>query len=148
MSLGPRPYSLETKFWRHTMRDASCGCWVWVGCTDADGYGIIRHNGTNVRAHRASYQIHKGETPSHLAVCHSCDNPCCVNPDHLFLGDETDNNRDAVTKGRHKTGSVMNYEIAAQVRKAKEKLTGRTVAKQFGISEAAVSRITNFKRWN
>ena len=74
------------------------GCWLATTWWDADGYGRT----TNCTfLHRRSYEIHFGSIPNGMFVCHKCDTPACVNPDHLFLGDGTDNMRDMVAKGRH-----------------------------------------------
>ncbi len=76
------------------------GCWEWQGAK-IKGYGVIRNdNGKIVGAHRLSYEMFVGPLPSHLQVCHRCDNPGCVKPSHLFLGTQSDNNRDRDTKGR------------------------------------------------
>lgn len=74
------------------------GCWAWQGRLDTRGYGMFpRHQ---LRAHRASYAVFKGAIPDGLHVLHSCDNPRCVNPGHLFLGTHQDNMRDKTLKGR------------------------------------------------
>lgn len=80
-------------------------CWIWDGPTDKDGYGVFwaqidKHR--YARAHRYSYFHHRGVHPAGQAVCHTCDTPGCVNPDHLFLGSIADNNADMVAKGRHR----------------------------------------------
>jgi hypothetical protein len=76
------------------------GCWEWVGSVNKAGYGSIYVDGKNVRAHRYSYLLHYGPFDGNLFVCHKCDNPKCVNPEHLFLGTCLDNTRDSVRKGR------------------------------------------------
>lgn len=78
------------------------GCWEWQKYKNEWGYGRLRHNGKKVLAHRASYEVFKGDFDKNLLVCHSCDNPSCVNPDHLFLGTNKDNVDDCISKGRHK----------------------------------------------
>lgn len=102
----------EVRFWRYVI---PCeGCWVWTGSADTKGYGMLgtpdytRPRFANGkpryrfdRAHRLSYQIHFGPIPDGVFVCHTCDNPSCVNPAHLFLGTILDNNRDKTAKGRH-----------------------------------------------
>ena len=79
---------------------ASNGCWIWTGSLTAGSYGQTRYNGKLWRAHRLFYTLFKSEIPNKLMVCHHCDNPQCVNPDHLFLGTNQDNLSDMVRKGR------------------------------------------------
>ena len=77
------------------------GCWEWKRATNNIGYGMFRiKQGLMRTAHRVSYEIHKGMIPNGMVVCHTCDNPKCVNPDHLWVGTQKDNAQDMVAKGR------------------------------------------------
>lgn len=84
------------------------GCWLWVGRTTKDGYGLLAggRRGKSLRAHRAMYQATRGPIPAGLFVCHKCDTPSCVNPDHLFLGTPKDNVIDMFRKGRARPQGV------------------------------------------
>jgi hypothetical protein len=79
------------------------GCWEWTGSKDAHGYGrlnIKSRSASSLLAHRIAYEVANGPIPAGAAVCHSCDNPPCCNPAHLWLGSQSDNLRDASAKGR------------------------------------------------
>lgn len=90
------------RFHASYMVNPESGCWEWTAWLHPKGYGVIPVGGASkkVRAHRFSWELHRGPIPDGLFPCHSCDNRKCVNPDHLFLGDDRANVRDMVAKGR------------------------------------------------
>lgn len=98
---GPRPKSLAERFWPKV--DQRGDCWLWTGSINNYGYGMIAAGGRGgkvLKAHRVAWELTHGPVPDGLEVCHTCDQPRCVNPAHLWLGTHTENVRDMWRKGR------------------------------------------------
>lgn len=127
-------------------------CWIYTGPTTKDGYGVIgvgRGRGSQRRAHRAAYEEFIGPIPRGMLVCHRCDTPRCIKPNHLFLGTPKDNTQDMLRKSRrpsqagerHPSAKLSNKQALEirQRRAAGEKLS--TIARDYGISFQHVSAI-------
>ena len=91
---------LQERFDRNYIPEPMSGCWIWTASLKKRNYGSFSSGKKNLIAHRASWLLHYGEIPEGLRVLHRCDNPPCVNPQHLFIGTNKDNTDDAVAKGR------------------------------------------------
>lgn len=94
-------WSKDRKFHTHWIENPDNGCWEWTGGKNNVGYGMFRDGAGMRTAHRVSYELHKGKIPKGKHVCHSCDNPKCVNPDHLWVGTHQDNMQDRSRKNRN-----------------------------------------------
>jgi hypothetical protein len=150
-------YSLEERFWPKVRKSDTC--WNWIASRTKLGYGQIyfKENGVRrvLKASRVSWEIHHGPVQNNLHVCHTCDNPACVNPDHLFLGTPLDNALDKVAKGRARGPSVgcgiqNNKKLSQEQVSAIRAAIGsqKSIASRFGINQSQVSRIRNGKRWS
>lgn len=95
---GPDRTPIADRFWRHVEKGE--GCWLWTGFCTPTGYGKTSVERRPAYAHRVSWELRYGPIPRGLYVCHSCDNPSCVRPDHLFVATQRENLRDMSLKGR------------------------------------------------
>ena len=130
------------------------GCWPWLGTINNKGYGMVSLNGRGMAAHRAVYMVLTGKPiPRELDLCHRCDNPKCVNPDHMFFGTRTDNMRDASAKGRMARGMRHPHAILTdgQVKEIRERVRSgevqRHIAASMGIDFRTLNAVATRKSW-
>jgi hypothetical protein len=129
--------------------EPNSGCWLWTAAVSENGYGIFPAFGDRL-ATRVSLTLFKQQPSKDKVVCHKCDNPICVNPDHLFVGTRLDNARDSVAKARHAFGSrhgkaKLNEEQVLVIRTSNKKQ--HELAAEYGVARTMISRIKNRKRW-
>lgn len=148
--------SIEKRFWLKVRRGSANDCWEWQGNRSARGYGRLRSGSSphgSFLAHRVSWNLHFGPIPFGKCVCHRCDNPCCVRPNHLFLGSACDNIRDAMRKGRlaHGERNGQHRLTASQVRDIRAScrlgIPQKVLIAKYGVTSSTVSRIANGLRW-
>lgn len=157
-----------TRFWSKV--DRSGDCWLWTGTIVSHGYGEFYASGQRHRPHRIAWSLVHGPIPEGLVICHRCDNPACVNPEHLFAGTQADNMRDMVKKGRreytgkadfrqrrpemiHKGIDNGNAKLTEEdVRLIRERyaagnITQAALAAEYGVHPTAISQIIRRVGW-
>lgn len=131
------------------------GCWEYSGCKNHKGYGAIQFEGRTRRTHRVSFIVFNREIPKGKLVCHHCDNPSCIKPDHLFLGTNLDNQRDCIAKGRARkaTGEAratkLKWEMVYKIRDEyiPHKVTSTFLGKKYGVSNRTIIAIVKKEIW-
>jgi carbonic anhydrase/acetyltransferase-like protein (isoleucine patch superfamily) len=126
---------------------------LWGGPWNANGYGILNVIGVPMLAHRASYIRYRSEIPDGMFICHHCDVPACVNPDHLFVGSNSDNMRDMLSKGRrrpYRRGSAhqnsrLTEEDVRSIRASSENYT--VLGRRYGVTKHNIYAIRSRKAW-
>ena len=146
-------WTINRRFWKWVDKTAPNGCWLWTRGTTAAGYGVLTINYKITYAHRLSWEIANGPIPDKAHILHHCDIPNCVNPTHLFLGDQAANVGDATTKGRMSKGenhhaAKLDNEKVHQVRKLlRLGVPATKVAKRFCVSRGAIMDIKHNRTW-
>lgn len=151
MAVASRP--LVDRFWACVNKTAAC--WLWTGPVQKNGYGQMSRSGRRGAAwvHRVSYELAHGPIPAGLCVCHKCDTPLCVRPDHLFLGTRADNLKDAMIKRRVAWGSRNSHAklTADQVTEIHNQITRgvpkATVQRDYGISRSHLNAVLRGVFW-
>ncbi len=147
-----RTERLALSFWKRVSIEGEC--WHWAGALNNMGYGFLH---TRIRpdlrlAHRLSWTLYRGEIPSGLWVLHSCDQPSCVNPNHLFLGTRQDNVDDMLKKGRNAKGegngaSKLTDVQVREIYLMRGKISGMVLAKKYGVAFNQIYVIWRRERW-
>ena len=138
------------------------GCWEWNAATNPLGYGLvwIKSNGDYVqrRAPRVAFRIGSGSDPGDLFVCHKCDNPMCVRPDHLFLGDDQANVDDMIRKGRrngrkfldgegHELSKLKNEDVMRIRELSRNGMGSAAISRRFCVNPQTISKIVHRHLW-
>jgi len=156
----PEPWDNRTyidRFWSRVNVSGENDCWEWTRGTTSDGYGVFHFGHSSIRSHRFSYQQHNGKITEHECVLHSCDNPRCVNPKHLWIGTRAENNADKEAKKRgvhpvqssgesNSNATLTTPEVIAAKVMARKGLPQARIAKLLGVSTATICLIVNGER--
>jgi HNH endonuclease len=157
--IGRPPRPLSERFWEKVGKQP--GCWIWTGKRNRQGYGRAYSGGEfgyEIAAHRLAWELTNGPIPPGLCVLHRCDNPSCVNPDHLWLGSQADNVRDMIDKGRRGDSSLIGVrngrakltpEAAGQIRSlhARGLATYTDLARVYGVGKSTICRVVLERAW-
>jgi DNA-binding XRE family transcriptional regulator len=142
------------EFWAHVKR--ADGCWLWTGNFDSHGYGSLQYEGQKVGAHRVAWELTHGVIPADMCVCHRCDNPKCVNPEHLWLGTKSENALDRHVKGRSRgPEGIRQHDARLNLQKAEDiraayatrRYTQRALGVRYGVAQQSIGKIVNGRMW-
>lgn len=145
----------EYRFWKKVKLPlGGIGCWEWIGSISSAGYGTFSKMGKTLRSSRLAYLLTYGDFDDKLFVCHTCDNPKCCFPDHLFLGTNHDNQIDSVNKGRNRTMcgeenhlTKLSTKNMYSILSLRGKMATKQIAKTFNVSTRTIEYILCGKRW-
>lgn len=137
------------RFWSKVNTTGTC--WIWTDSVNVEGYGRFKAFGKDRRAHRFAFELVNGPIPSGYHVCHHCDNPSCVRPDHLFLGTDKDNKDDCVKKGRQPKGitngrAKLNEVQVLEIR-TNNSISIANLARRYNVDEKSIRRIRARETW-
>jgi len=145
---------ITRRMFKHTEFPDKDKCWNWKCFLNLDGYGNVRFKDKTIKVHRMAYFLFKGDIPDHLEVCHSCDNPACVNPNHLWLGTHADNVSDCAKKGRIVAPSgekhyraKLTWQKVNEIRNLAKTISRYKLAKQFGVHYSTLDSVVNGETW-
>lgn len=157
------PDEFEDRFWVRVDRGGKDECWEWIGSLESSGYGNLSESGKQNSAHRQAWEL-ENEDPGDDWVLHKCDNKKCCNPNHLYLGDHTQNMADAWERGlmtpnnnlppaderggEREPGAKLTEEEAKEVKSMIGDFTQTEIAEKFGITQTTVSRIKLGQTWS
>lgn len=154
---GLRATALE-RFWQRVKKGSSSECWIWQGSIlKSRGYGMVSWNGKQKYAHRIALSLTDGDWDSRMVVCHTCDNPPCCNPNHLWRGTQLANMRDKTTKGRNVVAgnagrqgqtngnSKLTKEQVLAIRQSTA--PQKALMAEYGLSRVHIFRIKKFRTW-
>ena len=155
------PEEYARRFWSRVAIGGPDECWEWQGAyfitpnRDGKRYGRINSGGRFLKAHREAYRLHHGELPDDAFICHTCNNPACVNPAHLYAGDAASNVKDmyssgrqVVEKGTARYNAKLDPEKVRRIRALHEQgVSNNAIARRFDINTGTVSRIVRRLRW-
>ena len=153
----PPRLKMPERFWQHVKKQS--GCWIWVSSTDKKGYGLFQLPLGSGRyrlmhAHRVAWALANGPIPLGKHICHACDHPSCVRPDHLFMGTHRDNMQDMMAKERQRCGERINTAkltatAVLDIRRhsADAGIPGTALARQYGVTKQAVYHILHRRHW-
>lgn len=146
MTRGPKPIPVEERFNKYHTKGSPDECWIWTGAKLHGGYGVISANSKQLLAHRLALEIYLGRPISDgLNVLHSCDNPSCVNFNHLREGTQKDNMIDMASKLRVHN-QKLTWDQIADIR-SRVGQSQRAIAKEFGVSQRNIGSILNGRIW-
>lgn len=148
----PRP-SLRERIQKYSEVQPT-GCVHWTRFRDKNGYGLVQVDNRSRRVIRVVWELEHGPIPDGMIICHHCDDPPCINLDHLYLGTHSQNNADMVRRGRcarHKGESnpcaKVTEKIVLRIRAEAQHTPQKDLCKTYGLSPGTVSMIVNRKRW-
>jgi len=145
----------QSSFESRLIPEPNSGCWLWFGMQrNGKAYGVFCWKNKSLSAHRAAWEIYFGPIPPGMNVCHKCDVPMCVNPEHLFIGTQLDNMTDCRKKGRNRAPigekqhlSKLSDDAVRNIRSDHDNFSLREMAEKFGVNKSTIDRVIKRRTW-